>query len=371
MRDEHELFETYRGNRYFSALDGLRAISVLAVVWHHTGAASYRGVVGRGYLGVDQFFAISGFLITTLLLREHELNGTISLRKFYARRTLRIFPLYYLVLLAYIVFSLTARRGTAATHAFIDHLPAFFTYTSNWFVGLSAGASVTFYFAWSLATEEQFYLLWPPVLSRLLRWTSGRLFPAGVFLLALCTVNQFALRSRHSGLEWQILRSIATPILLGAMAALVLHSRKSFALVAPILAARLAPVAVLAALLLLIWQGADELAIQVSMVVMVAALCIREPTYLHRILAGRPLRYIGRISYGIYLMHLLAANLVRPVVGRQYGVSVYLATVFVVIIAASISYRYFERPILELKSRYRSVPLDVQDSHRACTTDTL
>lgn len=92
--------------RTFGSLDGLRAISIIGVVWHHTGADTGLRGMTRGFLGVDLFFVISGFLIVSLLLRERRRTGAISLRAFYARRLLRIFPLYYGVL-----GTLTANSG--------------------------------------------------------------------------------------------------------------------------------------------------------------------------------------------------------------------------------------------------------------------
>ena len=92
--------------RHFPALDGLRGLSILAVIWHH--AVDPAGI--WGYFGVSLFFAISGFLITTLLLRERAATGRISLRNFYMRRTLRIFPLYYAVVALYVVVVLV--RGS-------------------------------------------------------------------------------------------------------------------------------------------------------------------------------------------------------------------------------------------------------------------
>ena len=97
-------YETYRATGFFSSLDGLRCLSILAVIWVHTGIRlEGLRLTYQGHLGVDLFFAISGFLITTLLLREREERGRISLRAFYIRRSLRIFPLYYTVVLLYVI----------------------------------------------------------------------------------------------------------------------------------------------------------------------------------------------------------------------------------------------------------------------------
>ena len=161
------LYKTFKGTIFFSSLDGLRCLSILAVIWHHTGRyVEAINLTRAGALGVDLFFAISGFLITTLLLRERERWGSISIRAFYIRRALRIFPLYYTVIILYVISVYALERNTPVGRQFFDNLPYFLTYTANWFVGLDG--RVIFYFAWSLSTEEQFYLVWP-TLEKLLR----------------------------------------------------------------------------------------------------------------------------------------------------------------------------------------------------------
>ena len=161
-------FDRFVAIRRFGALDGLRAMSAIAVVWEHSmvtpiPSSTHKGLHGvhLGFMGVNLFFAISGFLITSLLLRERTGSGGISLRKFYARRALRIFPLYYALLLVHIVLVAAIRRHSPEGIRFFHALPAYATYTCNW---LAPGDHVPFAFAWSLATEEQFYLLWPPLL---------------------------------------------------------------------------------------------------------------------------------------------------------------------------------------------------------------
>src|SRR3954465_11721542 len=126
-------YDAFIGQRRFGSLDGLRCIAVLGVIWHHTAGHDMLSIAARGAEGVTLFFAISGFLITTLLLRE----GTIDLKGFYWRRTLRIFPLYYTVLAAYVVLTLLFEHGERGRE-FFQNLPWFLTYTSNLFIDLAA-----------------------------------------------------------------------------------------------------------------------------------------------------------------------------------------------------------------------------------------
>jgi peptidoglycan/LPS O-acetylase OafA/YrhL len=343
--------------RYFGSLDGLRALSVLAVVWHHTAGTGRTGLAGRGSLGVEFFFAISGFLITTLLLRERDRYGRISLRDFYARRTLRIFPLYYATLALYVGLTLaTSRRSTPSGQAFLADLPAFLTYTSNWFVG--SGDAVTFYFAWSLATEEQFYLFWPPLLVLLMTVARGRFAVPVVALLALLAVDAVvtALTAEPRGLPVVVLVSLATPILAGAALAVVLHAPAGFRAVAPALGWRWTPLVLL--LLVLVLAPVDDGLVLVGLVMslVVASCCVREDHVLAPLLRWAPLRWTGVISYGVYLLHQLAANLVEAGLGLDEGPLLFVATVPVTLLAAWLSYRFFETPVLRYKRRFERGP---------------
>lgn len=346
-------YQTYRATRHFTALDGLRAISVVAVIWQHTaGFNAGKGILARGYLGVDCFFLISGFLITTLLLRERSATGVISLRQFYLRRAARIFPVYYLVLCAYLALVLVAQIHTADGREFLHNLPYFATYTSNWF-GIG-GDHATFYFAWSLATEEQFYLLWPPLLVACLHLGINAALPASrrwliypvTILGSLIMLDQFATTS-----SWRIVASLATPILLGALAAVVMHDPRGYNFVVAGFSYRWTAVFGVAVTLAMIQLEFPDIAVQVCFLYVLVALVVREDTALHPLLRWRPLVLVGTISYGIYLMHMLAANMVRPVVGHRLGVEVFAATVPVVIAAAYVSYRFFESPVREAVRR--------------------
>src|SRR5690349_17019747 len=123
--------------------------------------------------GVDLSFSISGFVITTLLVREFLRTGRINIRRFYARHALRLFPLYFTVLSVYVALVFIAGAGTPAGSTFLEHIPAYATLTANWAVPLANGNDTIFYFAWSLATQEQFYLLWVQPCSSALRRLGG------------------------------------------------------------------------------------------------------------------------------------------------------------------------------------------------------
>jgi peptidoglycan/LPS O-acetylase OafA/YrhL len=305
--------------------------------------------LGRG-LGVDLSFAISGFLITTLLVREFTRTGKIDVRRFYARRTLRIFPLYFAVLGLYVVLVIGTRSGTPQGAAFMHHLPAFATYTTNWFVPLGQSHPVTFNFAWSLATQEQFYLLWP--LALVLCLAPGRWWRAGAVLFAVIAVNEIA---RHAvsgpGVPTMVVRSAAVPICLGAIWALMLHSRKGFSVVRRALGHRAAALCLFAVLAATIAMWAPYGILEFLLAALVAACSIREDNLAAPLLTARPVRFVGKISYGMYLLHMLAISSVRAILGARFGLSVFVGGTAVAIAMAYASYRWFETPILRYRDR--------------------
>jgi len=349
-------FETYVATRKFGALDGLRAFSVLGVIWHHTSGDLGAKFLSNGYLGVDFFFAISGFLITTLLLRERRSTGRISLRKFYVRRALRIFPVYYAVLAVYVALTLVLRRGTDEGQTFLGNLVAFATYTSNWFVDLSHGESVTFYFAWSLATEEQFYLFWPPLLVGLLAICSRRTAPALIALAVLVTAEQLATAFADTSiLGWRILTSLSLPILLAAAAAVALDTPRGFAALASVLGRRWSAPVVFTLLVASLFVETGRQLPQVLMVAAVIAVTVSEHTPVHPLFGWQPLVFIGSISYGMYLMHMLSANALRLALESHSGVLLFVSTTALTAGIAFLSFKYFETPILALKKRFSSI----------------
>lgn len=362
--DAHAAF---RERRVFSSLDGLRCLCILAVIWHHTpydpSLDAWLPAIRFGFLGVDLFFVISGFLIVTLLLRERDRSGTISMSNFWARRALRIFPLYFGLLAALTVLFLTVRRDGTQASAFFGDLPFLLTYTTNW-VTMHSVMAIT----WSLSAEEQFYALWPPVerwASRAVPWVLGA-------LIALSQVIHFglidgAMASIGFGpTEPGMLRETTfTPILLGVAAAHVMHRPSGFAWVWRVLGHRVMPAALLVTIAVTCWflpddiRGWGRLLMHVLMVALVMGCVAREDHALERVLTLRPIARIGLLSYGIYLFHLIALDLVgRALSPRFVEVPGLLlaGTVALSILMAELSYRFYEKRWLALKDRFRETP---------------
>ncbi|MBL9094712.1 MAG: acyltransferase [Planctomycetaceae bacterium] len=354
-----DAYQAYRSRKHFGSLDGLRALSILAVVWHHTaGTSAASPLAQHGFLGVDLFFVLSGFLIVTLLLREREAHGEISLRQFYARRALRIFPLYYGLLAASAVGLGLFGGGGAGREAFFEKLPLYLTYTSNW-VPDATLLAVT----WSLATEEQFYLVWPP-LEKWLR--PGRLLP---LLAGFVVVNQlmnFRVAEAYWPVAWQhawahleILQITFTPICLGVFLAHLLHHPRGFHTAAKLCGRGFAALAAVGLLLFAASRSGDisgwpRLAVHLALTCLLASCVVREDHLWSRLLHLRPLVRLGMVSYGVYLLHPLVIHLLQSL-GRRAGIAspalLFVACVVVAYVAAELSFRYYESPFLRLKSR--------------------
>ncbi len=339
--------------RSFGSLDGLRGLSIIAVLWHHT-HEGFRGwaISQRGFLGVDLFFVISGFLIVTLLLRERRRTGAISLRSFYARRFLRIFPAYY-AMLALVAIVAFAFPGNSSAEIRRD-LPYALLYVSN-MVPMLSMLGIT----WSLSTEEQFYLV-IPTLERYAKRFMPAILVGGYVLLSLPPFGVLP------GVEMPPFFRQTTfgPILLGVMLAHVMNDPRGYAWLWRALGSPLSPLAA-AALVLLASSipGEDisgwiRIAIHLSFVALVASCVVQERQALRPLLSLRPLARVGLVSYGIYLYHLIAAHGVGKVLGRLHVTS-QLAYFVVTSLAAwgvaELSYRLFESRFLALKDRFDPV----------------
>lgn len=364
---------TGNDNARIPVLDGIRGLAVLMVVAFHTlftnenaiGASVLNGARATLWSGVDLFFVLSGFLITGILLDTK--SGPRYFRNFYLRRTLRIFPLYYGVLVAILVvlplaFALLDRARPAFLETVLPRQLWLWTYLQNWLQATGPHQLPGFGHFWTLAVEEQFYLVWPLVVyaltpKRLLRLC---LF-AGVFGLILRTVlytNGFAdgWAIRHMTI------TRADSLLIGAALALLLRDA-----VARERVRRFAPavLAITAAGIAAIYMSSDATrglvaTIGYTLTALAGASLIGinlDKPFLDRSF----LRFLGKYSYAIYVFHLPIAVGVKGVLDARFpspaaGVPV-AAAAFVITLVASIgialiSWRLWEAPWLSLKDRF-------------------
>jgi peptidoglycan/LPS O-acetylase OafA/YrhL len=357
-------YEAFRAQRVFWSLDGLRGLSILAVLWHHADIPAWvhRAIPGSGYgfLGVDLFFVISGFLIVTLLLREREARGSISLRHFYLRRALRIFPLYYGLLLAAALLYFVVRPHGAGAASFRSDLPYLLLYLTNWHTPTGL-----FAITWSLSAEEQFYLLWPPIE----RFVPRLALPVLAILIVLSQLFHFGVFSTFleqglgcgEGKPAMLRETTFTPICLGVLLAHALHHRPTFERLARVLAHPLASPLAFVVLALMLQglpadiRGVPRLLVQLWMTLFLGTAVIRDDHALRPLYIWRPLAHVGALSYGLYLLHQIAFGIVHALLARFALHVSFLDLLLGSALAlglAELSYRYYETPFLRLKARF-------------------
>jgi len=367
-----EVYAEFRNTSYFPSLNGIRAICALMVLKIHTDwtFAGAPRILDSGFLGVDMFFAISGFLIVTLLLRERDASGRIDLRQFYVRRTLRIFPIYYLLIgFLFVLAVATYGHSTKTWDAYKWSFPVFLLYLQD-VVPIFMGV---LFHTWSLSMEEQFYLAWPSI-ERFVR--RAWIVP---LLLALIAFNQlFNFRAFDTlivavygpeGLRRPLFLITFTPILLGVLAAHVMHDPRSGRAATALLKNRWMPPLLLALATLVVQYAGDALrglpyaAVHVLFCMALVAMVVNPRGIFSRTLQSRPLAYLGSISYGVYLYHTMIIWLIDRVCSPRHILltpfQLFVLVSVLSISVAALSFRYFEAPIMRLRHRKRAAAVAV------------
>ncbi len=370
-----------RADWRWPALDGMRAVAVIAVAMYHI------GVLPGGYLGVDVFFVLSGFLITSLLLREWDRRGRISFRDFYARRALRLFPALGCVLvvaagfawLLYLAGGVGDRQNARAT---LGAMPWVIGFAANWVRALDPSGPIGSLGAlghtWSLAVEEQFYLAWPALLTVTVRRCLSR--KAVAVTLAILAVADMVYRGvlAQAGAGYDRIYYGADThcdgLLIGCALAFWMASRQHQVASRParwlLRCAAWAGAAVLGVVFAIGQQADAALAISAAVLAtaaIVLAVVRREvPGGIGRLLCSRPAARIGQLSYGLYLWQYVtlaaAEALVVPATGYHPGggagrlllAAALTASLGASYAAAAFSYRYIEAPALALRQRLRT-----------------
>jgi peptidoglycan/LPS O-acetylase OafA/YrhL len=350
--------------KHIASLDGLRGVAVLLVLAFHyfpRGVAGpFSAIASAGWMGVDIFFVLSGYLITSILYEQR--GRPHYFRDFYMRRVLRLFPLYYfLFLLALILTPLLHIQWRPA------HLAMMF-YGSNFVLPFDGSlrwlGPFNLFHLWSLAVEEQFYMVWPWLVgSTLSKETLRR-----VCLAAVVGAPLLRLVMLHADVQpWLIYQSLPTrmdSLLAGAFLALIpLPSLRT---------ARIAGVVALAGLALVTWQGHSAYFLvrpmqglgYSALAFLSAALLVMSlypATITNRVCSWKVLRFYGRYSYGLYLLHYwfsrvframrywIEQHLAAPLVG---GLVSFALILFLSTLLAMASYRLIEQPFLRLKQRF-------------------
>lgn len=352
-------------SKYIPGLDGLRALAVLSVIAYHMGAKWAPG----GLLGVTIFFVISGYLITSLLLIEWDNTHTINLPQFWLRRIRRLFPAILLVVVV------SAALFTFFNHSLFTKLredmwAALFWFTNWWYIvrdvsyfdALGAPSPLTHF--WSLAIEEQFYLIWPVVLLLAHRFGMKReTMRNATLVLVGISVLEMAILFNPTGDSSRVYYGTDTrafSLLIGAVLAFVWPSNALGAKSETVLSSQgrlmldAVGVVALAGLVLMVavtngfspflYRGGLLLASLLSAVVI--AVLVHPASLLSRALGCKPLVWVGLRSYGIYLWHypiILLTTSANNISGTPWWVC--LLQLAVILVVSDLSYRFVENPI--------------------------
>lgn len=339
---------------YHPALDGVRGVSIIAVIAYHT------GLITGGFLGVDVFFVLSGFLITSLLVNEFDMTGRVSFRAFYKRRALRLLP----ALVPVVVVAGIAMLAWDLTQRTVLFLLSVVFYVANWSMVYGLRSSMLGH-TWSLSFEEQFYLLWPPILLLLLRGIRrrGMLLSMVTGAACLAVIYRFVIMSTPSGMRrlYLGLDAHADPILIGCAAAIFCASPFFGRTRRAVLwwdALGVVGALVLAAAFLLarfpvhyvLWSMSTVVGVASAFVIIAGVL----PASRCASIFGREsLCWVGKRSYGLYLWHFpvlyLAGGPLAP--GVTLNPVAALVGCAITCVLAALSFRYIETPALALRSR--------------------
>jgi peptidoglycan/LPS O-acetylase OafA/YrhL len=330
-------YDQFRANKYFDSLTGLRAIAVTLVLITHF--AGQQGAFLLGWLGVQIFFVLSGFLITTLLLREHDEKGEVSLPRFYIRRAFRIFPVYYLWL-AILLWQAHKMGGARWEHLY-DALPYYLTFNNEQF------GDTSWRITWTLGIEWKFYLVWPALAFVLARGHKTRW---------LASIMAFGLLAKF----WKT--DIVGPfhytvLLYGAVLAVLMHSRRGYRIVEPLTK----PIACMVVFVLFAVLQYKIGAIRTILHnpedagfdnLYGLAVCLLIPAILgnglpRRLLSSGPFVFVGQRSYSLYLIQISIAEAASGfAIWRTFDLEFTVIVLCLGLIVADVLYRYVEKPMI-------------------------
>ena len=344
-----------------ASLDGIRAVSIALVLAEHgwktlpatLQASPVAPIIGNGGLGVFIFFVISGFLITHLLMEERVSSGTISIKNFYIRRSFRIWPAFYIFIAT--IGALGAFGAISLHLSELLHSALYvWNYTlgnNTWFLGHT----------WSLAVEEQFYLIWP-LAFKLMDLKSSAIAAAVLIVVTpILRVGTYLLAPEWKGHIGMMLHTRADALMFGALTAMVYAEPKFRALLQSLFRKRLHLLAflflfILSPLLAARFGGAYSLSIGWTLegccIVLLLVWVMQNPSSLvGKVLNWKPLVHIGVLSYSLYLWQQLFLTDSNHTASGAFPINL-LCTLLV----AELSYHLVERPFLRLRYRFFHKP---------------
>ena len=330
-----------------NGLDGLRGLAVIFVIISHTVLWPYMGIEStkiqslmNGHIGVSIFFVLSGFLITLLLMREQDATGKIDIVAFIKRRSLRIFPVYYLSIFFLMYMDVTS-KASIPNCAY----PYALTYTIN-FIGKGCIHQTLSHF-WSLSVEEHFYIFWPFIflLGRRFSLIIAAAFAVACVLIGTSLYSEVLNRYPN---RWTFPAML--PILAGCITAILHNTNSIKMLFADPAKSNVILIAILTGLVSPAFISSDVIWL-VSMSLLMLYIYYRQDSALVRILEFKPLALVGAISYGLYVWQGIFTGNGPYRSGSSFPPEMYTG-LWLTFIVAPLSYIFFERPIMKLKNKY-------------------
>ncbi len=352
--------------QHFPALDGVRAIAIISVMLYHLEflVPELNPLVRGGFLGVDIFFVLSGFLITSILLKEQDSFGSISLKNFFIRRFFRLAPAFWFFLVVLYFFGNYILPPIQAQIIYDNYNFAYaFFYLMNWHRASNEAITGNLNHTWSLAIEEQFYIIWSVVLYK--AFSEGRnrkqitIATAGFIVViilwrairAFIGVDVYILYySTDTRIDALLIGCVASMIYCWRLVPDAFFESRPFRI--------LTITALLISFLILFGNSYTDIDLYygsislftTSIATLLLWIVTRNGTWLHFILESGPLRWIGRISYPLYLWHYAFYEFAKKSF-ESVAVQVIVGIATAIVVAA-ISYYIIEKPFLRIKDRF-------------------
>lgn len=354
------------GFRHLKFLDGLRALSIFWVMGFHSNGPVGQLLSGKGgWVGVDAFFVISGFLITGILLRELKAKQTISLKNFYVRRSLRLVPVYAAWIALTCIVNPRHCTDLPAAAAIAAIYMVDFDIALLWNHIVGSGLEI----GWSLSVEEKFYMLWPTVM----KYVKKHLALASVVAIIFCFVWRAYLLCH--GAYWIRLSAAfdtkLDAIMIGCLASIAMADDNMRKWLSRFFGSPLLSLAVFVFICAyvpfighpalvkglgnaLIYWNVELPVFYFSVVVLIVTMCLNPLSLPARLLSIPVLVWLGRISYSIYLWHLFAFrwSMTVPFNGQANSIENEAFRYALAVVLAAISFYCIEKPFLKLKDKY-------------------
>jgi len=352
---------------YYNKLDGLRTLAVFGVMVSHWIELDFVKTLGLGFWGVNLFFVLSGFLITEILLKQIYQKQQVGklLKKFYIKRTLRIFPIYYLVIIFAFIINLDGSRVFSGYS---------FTYTLNFYNSFTGDVGASLSHIWSLCVEEQFYLLWPFILVVIKPVHYKKLIIAAIGAALLFRFIIFLINIPHYNIiNYRMMPGCMDSLGFGALLAYLKLNRPEW--IVSFLKKSIIPVTSLLLFIIIVFFLKKYIffsEVFLRFLVSVCSFFLIGNALFHmnnsfgKFLENRIVKYLGKISYGLYLYHLLVSSLlsdwfntywksIRTLLPGKLEYNSYILSfplyLSITILIASLSYFIIERPFLRTKEK--------------------